>query len=57
MQRWMQSAAGGTSQRLKPGLSDGALAIEKTRSAHGTCSGVDSRHCFSPLSSTFPALL
>ena len=33
MQRWMQSAAGGTSQRLKPALRDDAFAIENAKAA------------------------
>jgi len=33
MQRWMQSAAGGTSQRLKPAAANDAFAIENARDA------------------------
>ena len=34
MQRWMQSAAGGTIHRLKPGFCNRAIAVEKRESAH-----------------------
>ena len=45
MQRWMQSAAGGTSQRLKPGFGDDAFPVEKSRrGADKPASLFDRRH-------------
>ena len=56
MHRWTQSAAGGTSQRLKPGFAIDALAIEKAHCAPSSGIGWSIRHAFRP-ESRLPLIL